>query len=389
MNVNDKYIIELAKASIFDKAPAEPPAGVDWSYIFKKANEQSIVGLLCYAVKKLEKSQQPDDGLMARWDKLMLSTMGVMTQRYSELQRMSRVISGKGIHMIGLKGCIVCDLYPVPELRTMGDFDTLVRREDMDAVRQLFLEEGYQIEDDLFCIICRRQSAFWEVFTGLEEEFQHFPDEMNRIFSERYVSGAVMDYPEPTYFLAHLIVHTGKHYVREGAGIRNLCDIALLIDRYKDEIDFDEVKRICANEKFENIYHYLLCTVGTWFDVDISGIEIEEKDTEKFLEYSLAHGIFGKHDNALAIQASKHEDDSIGSFRKIFFPTAKLLDYRYTYLKKYPFLLPAAWVHRFFSAIFKRKYSVQRMTGEVKEAVQFSKERRDRLEELGLLEDDK
>lgn len=386
MNINDKYIIELAKASIFDMAPSEPSADVDWNYIFKKANEQSIAGLLCYAVRKLEKSQQPDDGLMAKWDKLMLSTVGIMTQRFSEFQRMTRIMAEKGIFVIGLKGCIVRDLYPVPELRTMGDFDALIPEEKLNEVKRLFLDEGYQIEDDWFGIVCGKRDAFWEVFTGVEEEFQYTSNEVKQTFFERYVCEGAINYPEATYFLSHLIVHTGKHYVRIGAGIRNLCDIALFIYRYKNEIDFEEVKRICSNEKFENIYHYLIGAVGKWFDVDISGIEIKEMDTEKFLEYSLRYGIYGKDDNALARQVSKHEDDNISSFRKVFFPTAKLMDYKYTYLKKYPFLLPVAWVHRFISAVFKRKYSVGKMTGEMKEAFQFSKERRTWLGELGLLE---
>lgn len=389
MNINDKYIIELAKASIFDIVPSEPPADVDWNYIFKKANEQSIVGLLCYSVRKLEKSQQPDDGLMAKWDKLMLSTVGIMTQRYSEFQRMSGIIHDEGIQMIGLKGCIVRDLYPVPELRTMGDFDILVKKENIDDTIQIFREQGYQIEDDAFGFICSRKHILWEVFPGIEEEFRYISDEMNELLYNNYVSVGLLNYPKPTYFLAHMIVHTGKHYIHEGAGIRNLCDIALFINQYKNEIDFQEVKRICRSEKFERIFVYLINIVGVWFGVDISGVEIEKIDTERFLTYSLAYGIFGKYGNSLVCQVAKHEDDRIGSFRKIFFPTVKLLDYRYTYLKKYPFLLPVAWVQRFFAAIFKRKYSVRRMTGEVKEAVQFSNERRTWLEELGLWETSK
>ena len=64
-------------------------------------------------------------------------------------------------------------------------------------------------------------------------------------------------------------------------------------------------------------------------------------------------------------KAAKHEDVSIGGLMKILFPTVKLLDYRYKYLKNFPFLLPVAWIHRILSAIFKHKYSIKQMAGNI------------------------
>ena len=83
-------------------------------------------------------------------------------------------------------------------------------------------------------------------------------------------------------------------------------------------------------------------------------------------------------------QAAKHEDDSISGLRKILFSTVKMLDYRYKYLKKFPFLLPVAWIHRIFSTVFKWKYSFIQMTRDLKEAVKFSGERKKWISKLEL-----
>lgn len=388
MNADDKYIVELAKASIFDQIPANPEEGIDWNYIFKKANEQNIVGLLYCAVSKLDGQYQPGREIMEKWNKLMLTTMGVMTQKYYEFQRMCKIITDRGIRLIGLKGCIVRELYPVPELRTMGDFDVLVRKEDLGEVTEIFKEEGYRVEKDLFNIVCNNGNGMWEVFTTMGEEFRNISEKIDETFFNSCVEDVTIDYPQPTYFLAHLIAHTGKHYVTNGAGIRNLCDIALFIDNYKPDIDFKKVKEVCEEEGYRNIYRYVINSVNEWFGVDISGIETEKEDSEKFMEYSLEYGLLGlMGSNSLAIQVAKQEDDSVGGIRKMMFPTVKLLDYRYTYLKKWPFLLPVAWVHRFFAALFKRGCSVRQMVGEVKGAVEFADKRTDWLNELGLMEE--
>ncbi|MBR1443679.1 MAG: nucleotidyltransferase family protein, partial [Firmicutes bacterium] len=192
--------------------------------------------------------------------------------------------------------------------------------------------------------------------------------------------------PEPTLFLAHIMIHTGKHYIEKGAGLRNLCDIALYIDKNRDDIDFDRVEQLCGKQNFYNIYMYILSAIEKYYGVKTGRVSDEKYDTEKFIEYTLSNGVFGKMDNVLVHQMAKPEDDEISGKRKLFFPSAKTLDYRYTYLKKYPVLLPFAWVHRFFSAIFCRGFSVFSMVRDMKEAEKFSDERLKQLDELGIKE---
>ena len=124
--------------------------------------------------------------------------------------------------------------------------------------------------------------------------------------------------------------------------------------------------------------------VKQFFDVDISESNVPKKDSEQFVEYMMINGVFGKQGNDIVPQAAKHEDDSIGGLRKILFPTVKMLDYRYKYLKKFPFLLPFAWIHRMFSAVFRWKYSFKQMAGDLKEAVEFSEERSKWINNLNL-----
>ena len=367
MDYNNKYIVELSKGAIFDFKPSNPEKEIDWNYIYQKSLEQNITGLLLCSVKKLDTALQPSKELLAIWNTAMINTFSLNVQRYNEFLKMSKLVSNENITFVGLKGCILRSIYPVPELRTMGDFDILVYPSDI-----------------AFGIICKKGNCYWEIFKTIEEEMRVEPEKWDKLFFENTISENNICYLRPTYFLIHLIVHTGKHCLGAGAGIRNLCDIALYISKYSEEINFEIVDAACKEQKVWNIYVYIMNAIKQFFDVDISGIDVTRKDSEQFLEYMMLNGIFGKQGNTIVPQAVKPEDDSIGGLRKILFPTVKMLDYRYKYLKRFPFLLPVAWIHRIFSAVFKWKYSIRQMTGDLKEAVVFSKERNKWVSKLKL-----
>lgn len=387
MNYNDIYIMELAKTSIFNIKPKNPEEDIDWKYIFDKSCEQNVTGLLFCAVSKINKEYLPSADLMQKWNNIMLGTIGVTNNRYNEFLRMYRIVISKGIKFVGLKGCILRNIYPVPELRTMGDFDIITSKDTLSELKEIFKQNDYDVKKEAFGIVCKNDRGYWEISTTVEKEFRTKYEKLDDIFINNIVSESGLCFPEYTYFLLYLIVHTGKHYIREGAGIRNLCDIALFINRYKNNIDFDIVRKICVEQNYGNMYEYIINTVKKWFDVDIEGIDVEEKNCDRFVEYMLLNGVFGKNNNTVVSQVAKHEDDSIGGLRKILFPTVKMLDYRYKYLKKAPILLPVAWIHRIFSALFRLKYSFRQMAGDMKEAVEFSDERNKWLKELGLFDE--
>ncbi len=385
MNINDRYIVELSRAAIFDDMPKAPESTVDWDYIYKKSIVQNIAGLLYTAVDKLDETNKPLPELLEKWQRNFFETIALTSRQHMEFVRISKLAKEYGICFIGLKGCIMRTFYPVPELRTMGDFDILLQQKDVNKVKDLFKKQNYKIENDAFGIICSKGIIHWEIFTTIGEEFRvNTPEWDNKYYNSIFMYNGLRSV-EPTEFLLHLIVHTAKHYIGSGAGIRNLLDIALFISKYKTEIDFKKIEDGSREQNYSNICRYIMTVMNKYFSVDIQVVEYMDDDkTENFLAYSLENGIFGKNDNALAVQAAKPEDDSISGFRKIFFPSVKSLKHRYKYLNTMPFLLPVAWVHRFLSALFRWKYSIKDMAKGLKEADEFSKHRLKKLKELKI-----
>ena len=279
MKYDDRYIVELSRAAIFDDTPFDPEESLDWEYIYNKSIEQNITGLLFTAVSKLSDEYKPNKDLYAKWQQKMLETIAVTSRQYNEFLKLSKVVSDAGIKMVGLKGCIIRNLYPVPELRTMGDFDVLIKKYDIKHITCIFSDNGYDISKAVYGIEAKNELSFWEIFYVLEEEFVRNPVDNSKDIYENTFHKDYVNYPVQTLFLSHMIIHTGKHYVERGAGIRNLMDIALYISKYKDKIDFKKVERICKEQNYSNIYNYVLNAINVWFKVKLDFITYPQKDT--------------------------------------------------------------------------------------------------------------
>jgi hypothetical protein len=191
----------------------------------------------------------------------------------------------------------------------------------------------------------------------------------------------------PSYELAYSVIHAAKHFTREGCGIRNLFDVVVLLQK-RENIDFNIIEKICKSQGYEKILYYMITVAENWYGVKIdSNIHRMDIDkTEKFLEYLLSGGVFGKstEGNILITQVVKREGHDVNAFRRIFFPPRKMMWHKYQYLKKSPLLLPVAWVHRFITAVFVKKYSVVSMITGINESIDYGKDREKWLNELDI-----
>ncbi len=386
MQYNDIYLIALLKASIYDKTPDFPTEAVDWQYIYNKSVEQNIAGLVYNALNKIIDKINIPSQLVEEWNKHTIASFMHSVKQFNEFKSVSSILTEKQIDFIGLKGCVLRSLYPVPELRTMGDFDILIKKEQLTAIKNIFSAKGYSAKNDYTGIIYSKNNIVWEVFFSLNEEFKINTDKWDKLFAEKTTEINSIVCPDFTLFFLHLIIHTGKHYITEGAGIRNLCDITLFLNKYKKKIDFDYIEETCREQGYYKLYCHIINAVNIWFDANVKGVDTIQTNIDGFVEYMLLNGIYGKHDNVMLSQLTKNENAGENTIRKLFFPSAGSLKYRYKYLMKMPFLLPIAWIHRFLSAIFRLNFSTRRMIKDTKGAIDYAKVRNTWLKKLDLID---
>lgn len=382
LTISQKYLIELSRAAVFDEDPTVPPEGVDWKYIFNKSNEQNIVGLVASAVLRLPEEVQPDNS--QAWNDIMMQTMFVMGRRFAEFEKMMGVLKKNGIEPICLKGAVIKDLYPVPELRTMGDFDVLIKKEERQRVKDIFGSMGYEIKDYTFFSGMSNENVHWEVFTTLEEEFNNNCEYWESMLRENVISdvnGRLL--LNPTYEFLYVIVHMAKHFVGRGCGLRNILDIVLAANFRYAEIDFDAVYGYCHELGIGRIFEYIVLVLGNCFGIRLP-VTVPTLDDELFMDYVLSYGIYGQDVAGVTFAERILNNNSNGGIINALFPGFDLLKNEYSYLKKSKLLLPVAWMHRAFRGVFVKKLSLGDVAAGMKQSAEWSEIREQRLKKLGV-----
>ena len=158
------------------------------------------------------------------------------------------------VDYIIVKGQTLAALYPDPLLRMPGDIDFLVR--DYNKAANV-LHDRWNI--DLPQSLCEKEFAFrygnalYELHTylinfGLHRHLRYWENVLAKS-SPVYIviDGKQVRIIEPTLYTVYIFVHLFFHFVREGIGLRHLCDWAIMMHHYKDEIDRDFLVEVLNN----------------------------------------------------------------------------------------------------------------------------------------------
>ena len=275
-----------------------------------------------------------------------------------------------GIKLVFFKGAQLRELYPVPELRTMGDMDCLICREDRAKAHALMCQLGYQCEiDDEPVWMYRRDAVVIEMHTllaakdignGVDYE-SFFSDAMEHVVKK---DGKLCLGKED--HLCYLIYHIAKHLCSTGAGVRMIADIAATLRFYSDKMDWEELKCLLEASHLHETASAIYGLCHKWFGVEppekYSGSELVLKDLE---EYIVEGGVFGfeTHDlgDVYRRNAFRGKTGSNGGryrlkmMKNYLFPPREYLVKYFPLSEKCGWLYPVAWVCRCWTGIFRRK----------------------------------
>ncbi len=97
--------------------------------------------------RNLRETGLPAPGAARRLKNIYLATVARNTINAGETMRLLRLLGGKGIEAVPLKGAVASEtIFRDPGLYPAGDIDLLVRPADIERARDLILEEGYSID---------------------------------------------------------------------------------------------------------------------------------------------------------------------------------------------------------------------------------------------------
>ncbi|MBQ8833657.1 MAG: nucleotidyltransferase family protein [Oscillospiraceae bacterium] len=356
MDREQEYLLKLLGAFLRREVP-EVWQELDWKKLMGQAYIHNISGILGYMAMTYPIC--PDGETNAALRRMCLDTIMRYANQGAMVEELSRLLAQKGIDHILMKGFILREYYPVPELRTFGDIDIVIRPGDRAKCDSLMREQGFQAKADwepVFSYI--RPGEYYEIHTEIMEVDVSDKADYRGYFREMWVHAVPMGecrYQfEPEFHFLYMMTHIAKHVTGSGAGIRMYLDVAAFLRHFGGELDWDYVRQELKTLVLADFANVVLTLVRDCFGVEspIPLKPVKEETLADFLEFTMNGGIFGRVGRDSGINSLKNQSRAEGETSRVstltrrLFPSAKSIETRYTYLQDKPWLLPAAWVHR-------------------------------------------
>lgn len=378
MRKEERYLIRCLRAFLNNETSKYSNAqSFSWEYFLRLAKIHGVGGMVYLAVKDVE--QIPDDTkneLKHQFDFVVSRAI----HRDIQMESVESALCEGDIPHIYFKGYEICRYYPIPEVRLMSDVDILIRPQDRERVEKAMEKAG---------CICESKGHKGYVYVKgnlmleIHTEFGGEPE--NGTDYHAWVSGGfgqgVFVEPEctgyfrPSYHFTYLVYHAAKHFNSTGAGIRMLVDLAVFWNHFQNEMDFEEVKGRLRELGLEVFARVIFWLCNDWFGTEIPWTEEPEEELREMMEeYILSGGVFGHQKRSISdvyirkAITEKNEGNSrkqkIRVMFRYFFPNRKQMERFLPQVKKYPFLLPAAWMIRWYQGFFlRKKHSIQVIKG--------------------------
>lgn len=329
----------------------------DWKPVMVLAGRHKLSHLLGFALELFPKEELPDAAVCAEIRKNMLSTAMVSNNQLYAAQQIQQCFEEKGIFNLLLKGISTRELYPDPDMRTMNDVDILCKPSQQNQIRKIMEQLGFTNFQEGRLHDCYDRPPFVHVEMHRQMVAARSP------FSGYYQSIWKRCVPKTgckytcelsvTDGFVYNLVHLAEHLEEGGIGIRFLVDVYIF--DCCEEVDRDSLKAELEKIGLYRLYQNVSCLAKLWFAPMKPQLSEEQAALMKRLEEFVLEGrLFGKpgDGNALAVQ----KEGRIGFFLKSCFPGYKEMCSMYSWLGKWPILLPWAWLRRgVTSVLFRRK----------------------------------
>ena len=246
--------------------------------LFSLAEKQTVSGLIVDAMTR-NNIKMPED--------CVLDVVGLLEQIKRRsiavnngVVNLHQLLSASGVNYTIVKGQVVASYYPNPLLRQPGDIDYYCSKE--------FFPKSQDVV-----------GRAWKVKTDTDNSFKHCHFNYNGISYEGHfrllslygkksqtywqnlldndkggivmIDGVAIKSLSPTLHTLYIFLHLYNHLINLGVGLRQFCDMAVMMRYAKDQIDIEALRDHLEALGMEKAYRACCCIL-----VDYLGLSEEE-----------------------------------------------------------------------------------------------------------------
>ncbi len=329
-----KDLIDIIR-NVICRDGTEIPQDVDWEIERKLAKYNHLEAIVFHAAPEEKKDALSDDYYRC-------VTMGIRQECL--LAEIESVLSEAYVVYAPQKGSILRNDYPEPVFRYMSDIDLYIDPADRDKIRQAVGTIGGKLSgtesgDEQFIFPPNLGVEFHGrlLYRKTKNGIENYPDrsmvdgKRNRLTEEG--------------FALNLIGHAVYNLSKGGLGVRYVLDLWIYRHRHAHQPDWDSVwerlKKDNIDRAAKNLFDLSEYFWGNGEKTDLLA---------ELAEYVLSVGLHGDKKRGVLSEVA-NSGGKMNAIGKQVFRDREEYENRYQWLKKYPFLLPAAWVARAFNSL--------------------------------------
>lgn len=290
--------------------------GAAWRSLMALAEKETVAGLLCESLTRCCRLRKQD----AAATYAALGDIGLLNRKAdAAVAALATLLGRHGIRYLVVKGQTLAALYPHPRARMAGDIDFYVWPDDFSRARRA-IEQAWHVEmeddaDGGLHLSFEHEGNYFEMHYRLlcfasrsvQRRFDRLVDGAETVSVT--VGGHGVATLEPVMNVVYTFLHLYRHLMELGVGLRQLCDLTLLLDHYR------RVRREGDDERLRLTLDALgfrraFCAVG-WLCMDRLGLEwfplaIPEADkryADAILSIVFRRGNFGQFGRREAVRS--------------------------------------------------------------------------------------
>lgn len=382
-------------ANVLFQSNQEIETNIDFEKVYECAKKQATV--LPSFLKLNEYSI--DSELKQKILSELINQTALTARNYSHHAYLHKLMRKHAIDYCILKGVASAYYYPQEMSRQMGDVDFIVKKEDFKRVDAILKQEGFRAWN--MHHVCHEAYSKDDMHFEMHFDFVGMPekehedkvrDALQDFFKEtREVQEGMFTFVIPNDFYHGLVMlmHTQKHLIAEGFGLRHLCDWAVFIQSIDD---------------FEKIFKDKLQKIGLWnyatilsracsiaFDLPNQSYMSDDFDlARKLLNDIIDGGNFGANNNQRIYESmfiTDYDRHIVNRNRPIQFVRTmnSMIEINWPKTKQHPIFIIFGWIYfplrRIFRILLKKRAPVK-----LKQAYCKSKDRKELYERIHLYE---
>ena len=409
MDNTQKQIIYMLSAAIRKKnVKFKSDEKINWNEVLEESEAHKVTPLIYSSINRAEALNIMDESTLSTLKKNVFKSSITQSSHIKNVASVLERFNNAGIPIIVLKGLVVRDYYPIPDLRTMCDADVLVHEEDLEKVSALMISLGFnqikEKDDHGAHIVFYKGSTVFEVhWTLINDRFfkgdKSFEDKLWDDAMDVTVGGVKTKSLSLEDLAVHLCTHMAVHLAYSGFGVRQLTDLVVLVEKKGHLIDW---KAFLNKSKECGVYTFAIAIFNICnrlFDMEmpkeIKGEKnIKNKYIEQLIQDIFDSGVHGKKSNDRVFAAEFAFDQGEGAadgsvsiikkFMKLLFPPIRQMSDKYNYAKKFILLAPIAWIHHLIEGILNKDYNFSSKMKMATSTVSVANKRNKLLKELEL-----